>query len=130
MSFIGLMCLTLVVWTVMVTAAPPPGTPSQDNGPPHIAESGQTAGTTNLTEGNNSSLVTVCPVDSSASIENITLQLTKPANNMTKNIEKFKFGSSPKLCKCLCNMNMTLTDLQDAIRELKKELQILRTRER
>ena len=26
MSFIGLCCLTLVVWTVMVTAAPPPGT--------------------------------------------------------------------------------------------------------
>ena len=83
----------------------------------------ETAGTANLSEGSNSSLLTVCPLDSSFSIENITLQLTKPANNMTKNIEKFKFGSSPTMCKCLCNINMTLSDLQEAIRELKKELQ-------
>ena len=31
MSFIGLMCLTLVVWTVMVTAGPPSGTDIQGN---------------------------------------------------------------------------------------------------
>ena len=104
----------------MVSGDLPCDLPPTSNRPPCP---GETVLTDNLTAGTNSSLVRVCPLDSSLSIENITLQLAKPANNLTKNIEKFKFGSSPTLCKCLCNTNMTLTDLQDAIRELKKELQ-------
>jgi len=111
MSFIGICCLTLVVWTVIVTAHPPPPATGEPVGPVNL-----TSSTSNSTT--NSSLPAVCRLDSSLSIENVSLNLTKPNQTSQQRIKKHKLGES---CKCLCQYNVTLSELKEAITQLQKE---------
>ena len=67
------------------------------------------------------SLQTVCPLDSSLSIENVSLALSPVNTSSQERIRKYKLGETPPLCKCICQYNVTLSEIQEAIRELKKE---------
>ena len=70
---------------------------------------------------NNSSMQAVCRLNSSLSIENVVFNLNNPSQTNQTNqqrIKKYKLGES---CKCLCQYNVTLSELQGAIALLKKE---------
>merc|ERR1712183_42204 len=122
MSFIGICCLTLVVWTVIITAHP------TNHGEP-VAPVNLTTNNTNTT---NSSLQAVCPLDSSLSIENVSLSLAKPNLTSQQRIKKIKLdGPGQPHCKCLCQYNVTLSELQEAIAQLQREKsQKMKTKEK
>ena len=85
---------------------------------------GEPVGPVNLSLANtttNSSLQAVCPLDSSLSIENVSLSLAKPNLTSQQRIKKIKLGGSLPHCKCLCQYNVTLSELQEAIAQLQKE---------
>lgn len=85
---------------------------------------GEPVGPVNLSLTNtttNSSLQAVCPLDSSLSIENVSLSLAKPNLTSQQRIKKIKLGGSLPHCKCLCQYNVTLSELQEAIAQLQKE---------
>ena len=85
---------------------------------------GEPVGPVNLSLTNtttNSSLQAVCPLDSSLSIEKVSLSLAKPNLTSQQRIKKIKLGGSLPHCKCLCQYNVTLSELQEAITQLQKE---------
>ena len=105
MSCIGLCCLALVVWTVIITANAP------------IEQTGM-ANSTNTTT-NRTSLLGVCPLNSSLPIERVSMSLTIPRIGTNAMIKKIKIGSSKTHCKCLCKYNVTESEIMEALREVR-----------
>ena len=95
---------------------------------------GEPLGAVNLTTSatNNSSLQAVCALDSSLSIEKVSLSLAKPNLTSQPRVKKIKLGDSGlPHCKCLCQYNVTLSELQEAIAQLQKEKsQKMKTKEK
>ena len=79
-----------------------------------------TINTTSTTS--NSSLQANCPLDSSLSIENVSLSLAKPNSTSQRRIKKILLGGlEAPHCKCLCQYNVTPSELQEAIAQLQAE---------
>ena len=77
---------------------------------------------TSIPSSSNSSLAAVCPLDSSLSIEAVSLSLAKPNLTSQQRIKKIKLGGlEAPHCKCLCQYNVTLSELQEAIAQLQEE---------
>ena len=117
MTCIGLCCLTLVVWTVIITATAPIEQTSMLN-------------STNTTT-NSTSMVEVCVLNSSLPIEMVSMSLSRPINETNQMIKKIKIGSSKTQCKCLCQLNVTDSEIIEALKEvriqrnLKKKAKVL-----
>lgn len=66
----------------------------------------------------------VCPLNSTLSIDSVSLNLIRAASNATApRIKKIKLSNQEAgktHCKCLCQFNVTETDLLDAIKELQR----------
>merc|ERR1712198_189408 len=107
MSLIGLCCLSLVVWTVVVTATPIP------------TEEGDMS----IMNGTNLTMAGVCPLNSTFSIDNVSISLSVPKLGSLPLIKKIKLSNQEENkthCKCLCQYNVTETELLDAIKELQR----------
>eukprot|EP00092_Neocalanus_flemingeri_P048176 GFUD01054901.1.p1 GENE.GFUD01054901.1~~GFUD01054901.1.p1 ORF type:complete len:155 (+),score=36.75 GFUD01054901.1:69-467(+) len=104
MSCIGLCCLMLVIWTVIMTATDP------------MVETIMT-NSTNTTA--NSTMLGVCPLNSSLPLDRVSMALTIPKIGTNQLIKKIKIGSSKTHCKCLCQFNVTESEIIEALREVR-----------
>merc|ERR1712110_1279934 len=106
MSLIGLCCPTLVVWTVIITASP-------------LVDPNAEKGLNNT----NVTVSAVCPLNASLAIDEVSLSLSVPENGTQPKLKKIKLRNQEAdktHCKCLCQANITETDLLDAIKELQR----------
>ena len=73
--------------------------------------------------GTNVTLASVCPVNSSLGIDNVSISLSVPKIGNLPKLKKIKLSNQEEAkthCKCLCQYNVTETELLDAIKELQK----------
>ena len=87
----------------------------------------------NATVGNstNVTMSAVCPISSNYSIDNVSISLSVPKLGSMPQIKKIKLSNQEENkthCKCLCQYNVTETELLDAIKELQK-MRMLRKKE-
>ena len=113
MTCIGLCCLMLVVWTVVITAATP------------IEAEKENSTATNAT-GNGTALpmLGVCPLNSSLPLDRVSMALTMPKIGTSPSIKKIKIGQEKTHCKCLCQFNVTESEIIEALREVRKQRQL------
>ena len=89
------------------------------------AENGTGGNSTNMT------MSAVCPISSNYSIDNVSISLSVPKLGTMPQIKKIKLSNQEENkthCKCLCQYNVTETELLDAIKELQK-IRMLRKKE-
>ena len=108
MTCIGLCCLAPGVWTVIITATAPIELPD--------AAMNSTNTTANSTV---ASLLGVCPLNSSLPLERVSMALTMPKIGTSPMIKKIKIGGSKTHCKCLCQFNVTESEIIEALREVR-----------
>jgi hypothetical protein len=104
MSCIALCCLSLVVWTIVITAQYPDDM---------LAKNGTNA--TNVTQ------LDVCTYNASEPIEQVKLYLVNDGgSNLTRRnlLQKSQEKLTP-LCKCYCKLNITEEELMAAVKLLK-----------
>ena len=105
MTCIGLCCLMLVVWTVVITAT---------------AEEEKDKTVTNTTANSTAApLEGVCPLNSSLPLDRVSMALTVPKIGTSPAIKKIKIGSTKTHCKCLCQYNVTESEMLEALREIR-----------
>lgn len=110
MSCIGVACLCLVIWTILVTAQIP-----DPNAPELLG---------NLTNTTNSSQYGECTYNSSQPIEQVKLALLKDGEDIQEITRKnFRLpnadGKMAPLCKCFCKLNITEEMLVEALKFIK-----------
>merc|ERR1711892_242951 len=104
MAILSLSCCMLVVWTIVVTAVTPP------------LEEVKVIVKANTTY---PSLLAVCPLNSSLPLERVSLVLTKDSTEpQTKQIN---IGSTKTHCKCLCDIDATEEELEEAMKVARKK---------
>ena len=108
MTCIGLCCLMLVVWTVVITATAP------------IEAEKVNITAANVTA-NATSLLGVCPLNSTLPLDKVSIALTMQKIGTSPMIKKKKIGSHKPLCKCLCDYNVTESEMIEALREVRKQ---------
>jgi len=108
MTCIGLCCLSLVIWTVVITANTELET---------LDGEGNSTNTTNTSI----TLVQLCTFNSSEPLEQVKLSLVR--DNITsitrKNFIHRSQGRMAPLCKCFCRFNITEEQLIEAIKYIK-----------
>ena len=113
MTCIGLCCLMLVVWTVVITATAP------------IEADKLNSTATNITaNGTALPMLGVCPLNSSLPLERVSMALTMPKIGTSPSIKKIKIGQTRTHCKCLCQYNVTESEIIEALREVRKQRNI------
>ena len=113
MTCIGLCCLMLVVWTVVITATAP------------IEADVLNSTATNITaNGTSLPMLGVCPLNSSLPLERVSMALTMPKIGTSPSIKKIKIGQTRTHCKCLCQYNVTESEIIEALREVRKQRNI------
>jgi len=104
MTSIGLCCLALVIWTILVTGGLPG---SVEEEPPTPALPTDTE------------FLEICPLNSSVPLSKLSLVLTAPTNS-SKPAKKSKDISRPNateaLCKCVCQQEVTDLNILEALR--------------
>ena len=105
MTTIGLCCLMLVVWTIVITANNPTKEEKALNGVANITTS---------------PMMGVCPLNSTLSLENVSIALTMPKIGTLPSLKKIKIGAPKAHCKCLCQYNVTETEIIEALQEVRK----------
>jgi hypothetical protein len=103
MTVLGMSCLMLVVWTIIITAIPPP------------AEEVKVIVKANTTY---PSLLAVCPLNSSLPLERVSLVLTK--DKMEPKTKQVNIGVKKTHCKCLCEIDATEEELEEAMKLARK----------
>jgi len=105
MSIIALCCLSLVVWTIVITSGTPEDMLAANNG----------TNTTNLTK------LDVCTYNASEQIDQVKLYLFNDggSNISRKNLLERTQDKVAPLCKCYCKLNITEEQLLEAVRLLK-----------
>lgn len=104
MTTIGLFCLALVIWTILVTGGLPGITEEE---PPTTASPTDTE------------FLEICPLNSSVPLSKLSLVTSAPTNTskaVTKSKDISKPNATEALCKCICQQEVTDLNILEALR--------------
>ena len=108
MTCIGLCCLALVIWTILVTSS-------------HFKEEKEEEGDEKEgSEGTNGTMFKeICPLNTSIPLDK--LEIAVPVNQTSATLVKLKpivrRGTKETMCKCLCENNVRDIDILGALRK-------------